>query len=833
MSTTRLLRWLAPLSLAFACAPSGGLHSLDPDAEGDPAHGDAEQVLTGAEIVDSWTELDDYLLAPGVSAPEGANRVAVLVTMGTPDLTPRLEARAVEGGVASGTWQPVEWTWSEHDQHVGIVDFGTIVDGAQVRMPPADAEMIRQIRWSATYVDESAAVGDASDALVGSRSDALAGELAAAGVVSRASWGARSTRCSSRNPSKHRMAIHHTVTGATNPERQVRGIQAYHMDGRGWCDVGYHFLIGTDGTVFEGRPLDLLGAHVGGHNTGNIGISLVGCFQNSGCAGLSGPRTPPAAMICAAGQLANVLSSRFGITVNDGSLRGHTQHGGASTSCPGANTLPLLGDIRAIARSGMCDGSAPPPTAPPPTSAGRCVHSNGGVYGDRACSAGWQCCGGSWTTRDAGCGSCACTEASGSVGCEGEAAPPPETSACVHSFGGTYPERGCSAGYQCCDGRWQEGAGSCGSCACTEASGTEGCSPEPAPAPEPEPATAPPGASCVHSYGGVYANTACSAGWQCCDGRWQEGPGSCGRCACTEETGTEGCGQSACEGGGEGTHAGLSQGGAEIPRAGLSNDTLRRTLGVGTEPYGDQVIHEGLPYVRGKISWFGSPDDRSIPTSGTGAITGERVRYLNDPVDPSAETLAARPADYYWIAMRWNYEPRGREFWRNARFVLTNPATGASVVARAVDWGPHTRTRRVVDVSPQVMSDLGLVTDQDVLVAFAAPGTALGPAEAAACEPSAEACAEATACGACNGVAGCGWCEASGECVPDSERASCGEPDWRDEPSACEPCDFSDCGSCADSGYCSWCPGVGCINDAIDHEVAMCGGEPIATAAGC
>jgi len=785
MRISRLVAFAIPLTLA--CAPTGP-GSAGPEEGHD--HGHAEQVLTGSQIAESWTGRGDHLFAPSVSAPEGANRVAVLVTMGTPELTPRLEARAIEGGIAGGSWQPIEWTWSEHDQHVGIVDFPSVVDGAQLRMPPADAEMIRQIRYSANLVEPSAAVGSGSEALVGSRSDALAGELAAAGVISRAAWGARRTRCVDRNPSKHRMAIHHTVTGATNPERQVRGVQAYHMDGRGWCDVGYHFLIGTDGTVFEGRSLDLLGDHTLRHNTGNIGISLIGCFQDSGCEGLSGPRTPTNAMICAAGQLANVLSHRYGIEVSASSMLGHTEHSGTSTACPGANTLPLLDDLRAIARSGSCDGSAPPPSAPPPTSAGRCVHSNGGVYGDRACSAGWQCCGGAWTTRGAGCGSCACVEETGMSGCAGEAppamSPPPEPE----------PE------------------------------------PEPAPAPEPEPEPAPPGASCVHSYGGVYANTACSAGWQCCDGRWQEGTGSCGRCACTEETGTEGCGESACEGG-EGTHSGLSQGGAEIPRAGLTNGTLERTLGVGTEPYGDQVIHDGLPYVRGKVSWFGSPDDRSISPSGTGAITGERVRELNDPVDPSAATLAERPADYYWIAMRWSYSPRGVSFWRNARILLTNPETGASVVARPVDWGPHTRTRRVVDLSPQVMNDLGLVTDQDVLIAFAAPGTPLGAAEAAACEPSAEACAEQSACGDCNGVAGCGWCEASGECVPDSERAACGEPDWRDEPSACEPCAFDSCGACADSGFCSWCPGVGCINDAIDHEVAMCGGEPIATAEGC
>ena len=52
---------------------------------------------------------------------------------------------------------------------------------------------------------------------------------------------------------------------------------------------------------------------------------------------------------------------------------------------------------------------------------------------------------------------------------------------------------------------------------------------------------APSGASCTHSYGGTYANQACSPSYQCCDGSWRE-RGACGECLCVEESGTIGCG---------------------------------------------------------------------------------------------------------------------------------------------------------------------------------------------------------------------------------------------------------------------------------------------------
>ena len=60
----------------------------------------------------------------------------------------------------------------------------------------------------------------------------------------------------------------------------VDEIRRWHTDpppkGRGWKDIGYHYLIMRDGTIAMGRPLHDVGAHVKGHNTGTIGISLLG-----------------------------------------------------------------------------------------------------------------------------------------------------------------------------------------------------------------------------------------------------------------------------------------------------------------------------------------------------------------------------------------------------------------------------------------------------------------------------------------------------------------------------------------------------------------------------
>lgn len=64
---------------------------------------------------------------------------------------------------------------------------------------------------------------------------------------------------------------------ATKPSVHVdsKVINRWHIE-RGFRKIGYHFVIRRDGVVETGRPLTEAGAHVSGHNTGNIGICLAG-----------------------------------------------------------------------------------------------------------------------------------------------------------------------------------------------------------------------------------------------------------------------------------------------------------------------------------------------------------------------------------------------------------------------------------------------------------------------------------------------------------------------------------------------------------------------------
>ena len=527
MVRTLLPGLIASLLPGLGCAAEIGSSSTY------AAHDEAERTVSIVDVDDEWASDGDWLVSPVLEAPEGATRVGMLLGLHEAGPFPQLEARPVFADGASGAWVPLETTWSEMDYHVAVADLGGMATGAQIRTPREALPHIRTLQWNAVVPDEPVEpVADGES--VGGASEALRSELSGLGIVTRSAWGARATRCTSRNGHMNRMAIHYTVTPSENPERQVRGIQRYHMDSRGWCDVGYHFLVGIDGTVYEGRPLHLVGAHVGGHNTNNIGISFVGCFNPSGCPSSYGPKHPPEVMLRAGGNLVGELSRLFGITVNTSNVKGHRDHSGASTSCPGQYLYERLDTIRSIARSGGGGGGSDPAPAPDP-GGGSCTHSYGGTYSDTACSAGYQCCDGRWRTRGA-CGSCACVEETGETGCTGTSSPTPDPAptgeSCAHTYGGTYGDRACSTSYQCCDGDWKT-RGACGSCTCVEGSGETGCGAT---------SSSPPaGASCTHTYGGSYANTACSAGYQCCNGDWKT-RGACGGCFCVEETGETGCG---------------------------------------------------------------------------------------------------------------------------------------------------------------------------------------------------------------------------------------------------------------------------------------------------
>lgn len=72
---------------------------------------------------------------------------------------------------------------------------------------------------------------------------------------------------------------------AATPEGKdftVADIRRWHVKGRKWSDIGYHYVVYRDGSVHKGRPVWKIGAHVRGRNRNTIGICYIGGVTRDG-----------------------------------------------------------------------------------------------------------------------------------------------------------------------------------------------------------------------------------------------------------------------------------------------------------------------------------------------------------------------------------------------------------------------------------------------------------------------------------------------------------------------------------------------------------------------
>ena len=112
-------------------------------------------------------------------------------------------------------------------------------------------------------------------------------------MITRAQWGARpSGDCSPVFGDDTLGAVLHHTDGTNSYSRSqsraiMRGMQLFHMRSRGWCDIGYNFVVDKYGQIFVGRGPDIRaqirGAHAGNWdvNTYTMGVSMMGNFDRA------------------------------------------------------------------------------------------------------------------------------------------------------------------------------------------------------------------------------------------------------------------------------------------------------------------------------------------------------------------------------------------------------------------------------------------------------------------------------------------------------------------------------------------------------------------------
>jgi hypothetical protein len=111
----------------------------------------------------------------------------------------------------------------------------------------------------------------------------------------------------------------------------MRGIQDEHMDINGWADIAYHFAIDNAGVIYEGRDIGSRGASVAGHNTGTIGVVVMGNFEQE---------RPLDFQLTALQSLLNWLAREYTLS----HLAAHGEFNPESV-CPGQHMIPLLDSL--------------------------------------------------------------------------------------------------------------------------------------------------------------------------------------------------------------------------------------------------------------------------------------------------------------------------------------------------------------------------------------------------------------------------------------------------------------------------------------------------------
>ncbi len=142
------------------------------------------------------------------------------------------------------------------------------------------------------------------------------------------------------------LVVHHSALPVGDGPREI---QRKHMEQRGFADIAYHFVIDPAGQLYEGRELGVRGAHTAGHNTGTVGVVLLGNFE------IEKPQSAPMETL---ERLARTLQEQYAIT----HLAGHRDFMPGETVCPGQSLAPWLQEL--AARLGLefaIGGYRPPP----------------------------------------------------------------------------------------------------------------------------------------------------------------------------------------------------------------------------------------------------------------------------------------------------------------------------------------------------------------------------------------------------------------------------------------------------------------------------------------
>lgn len=153
--------------------------------------------------------------------------------------------------------------------------------------------------------------------------------------------------------STKRIILHHAESKSCTAD----DIHSWHL-ANGWAGIGYHFFVRKDGSIYRGRPEEVVGSHAKGSNSDSIGI----CFEGSYMIETMGQT-----QINAGRELVSYLKKKYGIS----KIQKHKDV--CSTNCPGTN-FPFDEIVKEVV------ASAPTPAATRPSQSTSSSERPAGTY---------------------------------------------------------------------------------------------------------------------------------------------------------------------------------------------------------------------------------------------------------------------------------------------------------------------------------------------------------------------------------------------------------------------------------------------------------------------
>lgn len=162
------------------------------------------------------------------------------------------------------------------------------------------------------------------------------------GVMPRTAWTRAQPNLPDTNPMNgvSRITVHHdgmnpfTSMAEGAASQRLESIRRAHVGSNGWADIGYHYVVDPAGRVWEARPVWLQGAHVKDNNEHNLGVMMLGNYDQ---------QAPTNAATKSLDDFVAVMMRKYKVPVS----RVYTHQEIRPTACPGTSLQRFMLSARA------------------------------------------------------------------------------------------------------------------------------------------------------------------------------------------------------------------------------------------------------------------------------------------------------------------------------------------------------------------------------------------------------------------------------------------------------------------------------------------------------